>query len=77
MEKIYLKRKPIKCPKCGHRPVASYQIGMPYQDFKLDKDVMDGKVILTGCAIIIDGPKWHCANCKTDFYNEDNDLFEF
>ncbi len=76
MKKIYFKRKPIKCPKCGHRPVASYVNGMPYYDEKLMLEVSAGKIVLGGCAIIIGGPKWVCTNCETEFYKKTDELID-
>ena len=77
MEKTFVRRKPIKCPNCGFRPVANYQYGFPYFNDELERDLENKKIVLGGCCISEDNPLWHCTNCKTDFYLQVESLEEF
>ena len=66
---IPVKRKPIKCPKCSHRPVAEILYGEPFFSMEMEQKITDGKLVLGGCCIVIgeEQAKWHCTNCETDF----------
>jgi hypothetical protein len=64
----FLKRKPKKCPKCGHSPVASILYGMPAYDEELEGKLEDKSLVLGGCVVGYDDPKWQCANCDLEFY---------
>lgn len=77
MTKMYVKRKPIKCPKCGHRPVAKYVYGMFIYSDEQKKELEAGKIAIGGCCIMPDNPKWFCSNCETDFHKEGVDLLDF
>ena len=68
----FLKRKPKKCPKCGHSPVASILYGMPAFDEDLERKLEDKSLILGGCVVGYDDPKWRCTYCSAEFYEWDN-----
>ena len=70
MEKTFIRRKPIKCPNCGFRPVAIYSYGEPAYSLETAEELEEGKIVFGGCCISEDSPLWHCTNCKTDFYKE-------
>jgi len=71
MEKnLFVKRKPIKCPNCGFKPIAVYQYGEPYYTPELVQDLENNKIILGGCCFSDDSPLWHCTNCNSDFFRE-------
>ena len=70
MNKHYCTRKPIKCPKCGERPVANILYGLAVMSDELQNDIDLGKTVIGGCVIWEDSPKWHCVNCNTDFYKK-------
>ena len=72
-EDQFLKRKPRKCPKCGFSPVASILYGMPAYDEELERRLEDKSLVLGGCVVGYDDPKWECAGCGTEFY-KCNDL---
>ncbi len=63
-------RKPAKCPKCGSPKIAVYQYGMPAYSADVERRIREGKVVLGGCVISIDGtmPRWVCTGCGTDFF---------
>ena len=39
-------------------------------DEKLQKDIDDRKVLLGGCSILKNSPKWFCSNCQTEYFLE-------
>lgn len=64
----FLPAQPEQCPVCGHQPMARISYGMPLTTN--DEDLKMGRRILGGCVISDFDPKWHCVQCKTDFYSE-------
>ena len=67
-KKITVKRKPRKCPACGSKKIASIMYGMPFFSPELEKDLEDGRIVLGGCSIMDDDPKWECSECEAPFY---------
>ncbi|QHI70501.1 hypothetical protein [Tichowtungia aerotolerans] len=67
-DKIRRTRKPRKCPKCGSDRIASYLFGMPMFDEKLDRDLEAGRIVLGGCCVADDDPRWKCTDCELDIY---------
>lgn len=76
----FLTEKPVKCPLCNSTKIADYLYGKPsYCDFKYDfstgefvtvdlhEEIRKGKIVLGGCVIWDDSPRWRCMNCETDF----------
>jgi len=62
---LYVARKPIKCPVCGGKPVASILWGMPIFSDELQAMIDAGKVVLGGCC---PGPAdWQCTHCGQEF----------
>ena len=55
------------CPFCGGRHIAAYLRGMPAYSEELMKAIDDGEIILGGCCISGNDPRWHCHDCKKDF----------
>ena len=68
MKRIELKRKPRKCPKCGHSPVGKILWGMPRMDSKLKELIDTGKVIIGGCCLGGDDPTWECSKCHQQIW---------
>ena len=62
------KRKPRKCPECGHIPVANIMYGMPIMDKKLEENLANGVVSLGGCCDAGIGPDWKCMSCDKVFH---------
>ncbi len=68
-EKVRVSRKPKACPVCGSDRIATYLLGMPdFSNKKLQKEIDEGKIIIGGCCITEDDPKYHCFECDTDLY---------
>ena len=55
------------CPKCKSSKVISIIYGMP--GFDLAEDEEKGKVILGGCVIHDNTPKYHCKECGLEWNN--------
>lgn len=76
-KKMFVKKKPIKCPNCGFKPVAKIIYGDPSYDEKMQEELESKKIVLGGCCIYEENPIWHCTNCNTNFYPEIESLEEF
>lgn len=63
-------KKPRKCPKCGHYPLASIIYGMPCFSKELQQSMKEGRVALGGCCIGDDDPAWKCANCGLKIFRK-------
>lgn len=61
--KTHFTRKPARCPKCRHQPVASIQYGFPYMTEKMQLKIEQGRVVLGGCEVSPLLPHWECTNC--------------
>jgi rubredoxin len=70
VEKKEVKKRSKKtriCPKCGLKVVIEIIYGLPsFEGFELAEA---GKVILGGCVISEDSPRWHCKKCGHEFDN--------
>jgi hypothetical protein len=66
--RYFSKRKPLKCPNCGARKVASIQYGLVSPELipALDSD----RIVLGGCCVTPSDPSWQCTECDTQIYNE-------
>jgi len=56
-------RKPIKCPTCGKRLVATILYGMPNMMPELEQAINEGRTTIGGCCERIDDPIWECSHC--------------
>ena len=61
-------RRPIMCPRCGHKPVAEILYGEPAFDEWLEQKINEGLIILGGCCVTPDDPAWECARCGLQIY---------
>ena len=77
MKRIEQKRKPRKCPNCGHTPVGKIFYGYPSPDFWESKkeEINSGKIILGGCEGVVNSalptpmfPHWECVKCKQQIW---------
>lgn len=66
--KYYSEDKPIKCPACGSPKVVRIMYGMPSYEAFLDSKA--GKIILGGCVVTGDDPRWGCIDCKAVIYKK-------
>ena len=64
-EIVNVKRKPIKCPKCGFRPISNIVYGYPSYDEDTRRDLENKKIVLGGCCP--SDEQWMCTNCETKF----------
>ena len=55
------------CPKCNSTNVAKYLWGLRMLSDQLLRDIEEGRVILGGCIIYGEDPKFHCNDCKHDW----------
>ena len=67
-ERIERVSKPVRCPTCGHSPVASILWGLPVFSEKLEKDLDAGRMTLGGCIVSGDDPEWKCQKCGVVIY---------
>ena len=61
------------CPKCGDQLI-EIVYGMPGPE--LFEASERGEVILGGCCITGDDPKYHCKKCKLDYSRDLKQSFE-
>ena len=62
--------KPRVCPVCKSKSVATILWGLPAYSEQLERDLELGKVVLGGCCVMVDCPRWQCADCDTQFYEK-------
>lgn len=60
--------KPKNCPRCGSTQIADIMYGMAAMSEELEDNLRSGKVVLGGCVITADDPKWQCAECNAQIY---------
>ncbi len=59
------KGKPRKCPQCGSSKIAEIMYGLPdFSSEELNKDVEEGRIVLGGCIVAPDNPRWKCKDCE-------------
>jgi len=61
--RIERSEKPAQCPQCGHGPLADIIYGFPIIDDDLIKRWNEGSIVIGGCVITGDEPRWACATC--------------
>lgn len=71
--RIERSRKPRKCPSCGHSPLASILFGYVVFDDGLQKKLEEGRIVLGGCCVSDDDPRWECMNCGLKIYKKSPD----
>jgi ribosomal protein S27AE len=62
-DRVERPRKPENCPACGANAVARIQRGYPAFTQGLAEDLEAGKVVLGGCVMTDDDPRWQCTKC--------------
>lgn len=58
-ENYYEKAPP--CPNCGSTDTVPIIYGLPAEE--AFEEEREGKVVLGGCIIFENSPKWHCKSC--------------
>lgn len=61
-------RQKTQCSKCGSFKVARVIYGMVDFDDRLEKLEEQGRVVLGGCSITGNDPKYECTDCGIGFY---------
>lgn len=54
-----------KCPECDSTSVVPIVYGMP--GGKMVEQYERGEIVLGGCCISGDDPRWHCEGCNCDW----------
>ena len=62
-------RKPKKCPSCGSTRIADIMYGLPAFSTELENNLNSGKIVLGGCCVSGDDPRWQCADCHASIYH--------
>lgn len=75
-ERIERRRRPVKCPQCGHRPMAEILYGMPSSDSWLEQKIKEGRITIGGCCIDSNDPAWECCLCGLKVYRSTDDRLE-
>ena len=65
-------RKPRRCPVCNEKTVASILYGEPAFSPKLAADLEEKRIVLGGCIVTDDDPKWQCTACDAPFFKKLN-----
>ncbi len=55
--------RPRKCPRCGSERIAGVLYGMPDLSEKLRLDLEAGRLVLGGCKVTGNDPRWRCIKC--------------
>jgi hypothetical protein len=55
--------RPASCPACGSPRVASILYGLAQFTPELERELAEGRVVLGGCVVFDESPKWQCAAC--------------
>lgn len=64
----------VKCEKCGFDKITEISYGLPGWcgidmeiDPRIKKMLEEKRILLGGCILTPDSPKYFCRNCKTKF----------
>ena len=53
-----------KCPSCDSTNIATILWGLPIGSPELDSELQSKKIVLGGCCVGINDPKWECNDCS-------------
>ena len=72
----------MNCPKCDSSSIAEIFWGLPADMDSLKKSLEKKEIVLGGCVVSGNDPKWECNNCnhrwKSNSENSDKiDSFDF
>lgn len=56
--------KTPSCPKCSSINVAEILWGYPIPSSELDKALEDRTIVLGGCCVEPNDPRWKCNDCS-------------
>lgn len=63
-ERYEYSTKPKKCPPCRSTRIVNIMYGLPAFSKKLEDDLNSGKIVLGGCCVSDDDPRWQCLDCE-------------
>jgi len=56
--------RPRKCPRCGSERIAGILYGLPALSEELRLALEAGSVVLGGCEVTGNDPRWRCLGCS-------------
>ncbi len=56
-----------QCPQCTSRNASYINYGLPILDATMLSDLEAGLMVLGGCDISDDMPRWHCRACRHEW----------
>ena len=59
--------RPSRCPSCGASRFAEILYGMPAASEELDQALDRGAIVLGGCCVSDEMPRWRCGNCEHEW----------
>ncbi len=68
----FFTRKPKSCPVCKSTKIANILYGMPVYNEKFANDMDSGKIVIGGCCITDNDPKWQCVDCNIELFKKQN-----
>ena len=63
----------MKCPRCGKNSIAKILWGLPADMEFLEKKLARKEIVLGGCCVSVDDPKWQCNSCHHKWGERSND----
>jgi hypothetical protein len=57
-----------RCSKCDSTKIATIIYGIPDYSEELEKRLESGKIVLGGCCVTGNDPKYECTDCGTGYY---------
>ena len=67
-ERVTADQRPSECPKCGADTIAVIFYGLPHMTESLERQIEAGNLVLGGCVVSEDDPKWLCKSCGQEIY---------
>lgn len=68
-----MSEKKPNCPKCNSKNIAWILWGLPADMKSLKKELDQGKIVLGGCLVSNNDPKWECNDCHHRWGERDDD----
>jgi hypothetical protein len=62
--------KDFKCGFCGSKRCAEILYGRVAMTEQLQEDLASGKVVLGGCLVYEDMPRWRCLDCGREWRDD-------
>lgn len=68
-----MSEKKPNCPQCNSKNVAWILWGLPADMESLEKELDQGRIVLGGCLVSNNDPKWKCNDCHYSWGERDDD----